>query len=184
MPRIRPLVLALAGLVAACGGPGQAPSGGTGAGGNISNMSAPAAALERAAIDAGVVADVSKISPVGLYRHRHEAGRDSLCILPDKEGKMRFGLEAVFGENIECRGQGTLRRSGDRLIMNFARSACIVVARYEGDRIALPGTLDVECGRLCSERGTMEGVSFPRVSGSASVAADARSAKGKRLCPS
>lgn len=185
MPRRRPLVLALAGLAAACGGPGQAPSGpANGAGGNTFNMSAPAAALERAAIDAGVVADVSKISPIGLYRHRHEAGRDSLCILPgEQEGSMRFGLEAMFGENTECHGHGTLRRTGDKLILNFARSACLIVARFEGDRIALPGALDVECSRLCSNRGTLEGVAFPRVSANASVAADARSEKGKPLCP-
>jgi len=182
MPRGGLLVLALAGLIASCGDP--APSSpGPADGAAVNGMTPAAAALERAAMDAGVVTDISKISPVGLYRHRHEAGRDSLCILPGEEGRLRFGLEAVFGENIECHGQGTARRSGDKLILNFARSACLIVARYEGDRISLPGALDVECSRLCSERGTLEGVFFPRVSANASVAGDARSAKGQPLCP-
>lgn len=145
--------------------------------------STTATTLEEAAIDAGVVADVNALSPVGLYRNPHEAGRDSLCVVKDKEGKLRFGLEAVFGENIECHGNGTARGSGDKLILNFARSACLIVARYEGDRVALPGALDIECRKLCSERGSLEGVTFPRVSREESVARDARARAGGRLCP-
>ncbi len=176
------LVLALVGAATGCDGQGASQPGEGGAAGNVAPTTAAAAALERAAIDAGAIADIGATSPVGLYRHRHESGRDSLCILPGEEGRMRFGLEAVFGENIECHGQGTLRQSGDKLILNFARSACLVVARYEGDRIVLPGALDVDCNRVCGDRGTLEGVTFPRVSASASVAADARSDKGSALC--
>lgn len=173
--------LSLAGLVAGCGRVAPQAERVENGAANAA-MTPAAAALERAAIDAGVIADSAHMSPVGLYRHRHEAGRDSLCIVPGSDGTMWFGLEAMFGENIECHGHGTVRRSGDRLVMNFARSACLIVARYEGDRIMLPGALDVGCERLCSERGTLEGVTFPRVSASASVAADARSVKGSPLC--
>lgn len=139
-------------------------------------------ALERAAIDSGVVADSAKIAPTGLYRHRHEAGTDSLCIVDDHDGKLRFGLEAAFGGNIECHGSGTLRQAGSKLIMNFERSACIIVASYEGDRIALPGALDVECRKLCSERGSLEGISFPRVSRSEALAHEAHGRDGQQLC--
>lgn len=142
----------------------------------------PAAlSLEQAAQQAGVLADTSA-SPIGLYRSSHESGQDSLCIVKGKDDGMRFGLEASFGENSECHGSGGIRRSGDRLIMNFDRSACLVVADYQGDRVALPGALDVECDRLCSERGSLEGVYFPRVSRSEGVAHDARSRNGDPLC--
>lgn len=170
-------MLSILSLTAACGtnessdtqaGPSSAPAG---------------SALEQAALDAGVVANVEALSPVGLYRKRHEAGRDSLCIVNGKDGKLDFALEAVFGENMECHGQGTLRISGDKLILNFARSACLVVASYEGDRVALPGALDVECNALCTQRGSLEGVSFPRVSREENVARAAQTNKGGVLCP-
>lgn len=150
---------------------------------NASAPDAPPAvsALEQVAMHAGVLADTGA-SPIGLYRSRHEAGQDSLCIVKSDDGIMRFGLEAAFGEHSECHGAGSLRRSGDRLILNFDRSACLMVADYEGDRVALPGALDVECDRLCSERGTLEGVAFPRVSRDEGVAHDARSRKGDLLC--
>lgn len=172
MADLRHAVLVLVMLAAACG-----RQDGT-------NNAAPpvASALEQTAMQAGVVAD-TRAPPVGLYRSRHEAGQDSLCIVPDAKGRMRFALEAAFGEQSECHGKGSLRRSGDRLILNFDRSACLVVASYEGDRVSLPGALDVECDALCNARGSLEGVSFPRVSRDAGVARDARAQDGAALCP-
>lgn len=176
MADLRHLVLLMAALAVSCDRR-AAPLAN-----NSDTESSPAAsALELAAQHAGVVSDTSA-SPIGLYRSRHEAGQDSLCIVNGKDGAMRFGLEAAFGEHSECHGAGALRRSGDRLILNFDRSACLVIADYEGDRVALPGALDVECNRLCSQRGTLEGVAFPRVSRDEGVARDARSRKGDPLC--
>jgi hypothetical protein len=140
-------------------------------------------ALERAALEAGLVTDASHISPVGLYQRSHEAGRDLLCMVPDKERKYRFGLEAIFGTEQSCRGGGTARRVGDKLILHFSgRSDCLVVAQYEGDRVALPGVLDVKCSNLCSARGSLEGVAFPRLSSDPGVARNARDKAGDRLC--
>lgn len=183
--------LLLAGLATACGPQGQKAADGGANAARAGNAAADTALarnpLEQAAIRAGVVADVHQLSPVGLYRLRHEAGRDSLCIVPSKKGadgdRLRFGLEASFGENVECHGQGMVRASGDKLILNFDRSSCLVIARYEGDRIALPGALDKECRKLCSERGSLEGTAFPRVSREASVAAAAVGRDGASLCP-
>ncbi len=167
-------------LLAGCGAAG----GGANGDGNKAGerQGASASALERAAIKAGVVTDADALSPLGLYRKRHEAGVDSLCIVPEDEGRMHFALEAAFGEGVECRGEGNARLSGDKLVLNFARSACLVVATYEGDRIAMPGAMDVECSRLCSSRGSLEGVTFPRVSRDPAVARDARGRTGDRLC--
>lgn len=139
-------------------------------------------ALERAALETGAIADAGRISPVGLYRNRHEAGADQLCIAPgESEERMRFALEARFGGESGCRGHGTVRRAGERLIFNFARSACLVVAGYEGDRIAFPGAVDVDCASLCSERGALDGVSFPRFT--REPAPSAKDSEGQPLCP-
>lgn len=166
-------------LATACGQQDASPARDDGP---ASSASPAASALEQAAVQAGVVGD-TRASPIGLYRSRHESGVDSLCIVPASEpGRMRFALEAAFGEQSECHGRGSLRRSGERLVMNFDRSACLIVAAYEGDRVVIPGALDVECARLCTTRGTLEGVSFPRVSREEGVARDARGRDGTGLC--
>jgi len=151
---------------------------------NAANVTVPstASALEQAAIDAGVVTEAKGVSPIGLYRQRHEVGLDSLCIVEGRNGDTRFGLEAAFGRGIACHGQGTLKRSGDRLMLTFAESSCQIEAEYEGDQIVFPGTVDAACNHLCTERGSLEGVSFPRVSRDESVARDARAQDRTKLC--
>lgn len=144
---------------------------------------APASGLERAAIESGAITDAGKTSPVGLYQRSHEAGRDLLCVMPAKDAVFRFGLQANFGEDQSCRGQGTARRAGDKLILSFkGGDRCIVVAQYDGDQVALPGVVDMACADLCEGRGTLEGVSFPRIASDAASALRARDSDGKALC--
>ena len=166
-------------LLAGCG-PGGSSSDRTS--GAARSGDSTSTSLEAAAIHSGVVTNAVSVSPVGLYSHSHEGGRDSLCVLPGEGGHFRFGMEAQFGKDSACRGYGTARVSGDKLILNFARSACLVVASYEGDRISLPGALDVSCSDLCTERGALEGVSFPRLSKDARSAEAARDHLDNSLC--
>lgn len=142
-----------------------------------------ASRLERAAIESGAIADPAKVSPVGLFQRSHEAGRDALCVVPGRDGALRFGLEAVFGEEPACRGQGAARRAGDKLILSFkGGDRCIIVAQYDGDQVALPGVVDLACADLCEGRGSLEGVSFPRIASDAAAALRARDRSGDPLC--
>lgn len=162
-------------LLAACQ---RAPSGEQGGVATV-----PASGLERAAIESGAIADVATVSPVGLYQRSHEAGRDALCVTPVKDGQLRFGLEAVFGEEPSCRGQGIARRTGDKLVLSFKGGhRCIIVAQYDGDQVALPGVVDMACADLCDGRGSLEGVSFPRIASDAASALRARDRDGEPLC--
>lgn len=146
---------------------------------------APASDLERAAIESGAITDAGKISPVGLYQRSHEAGRDLLCVMPAKDATLRFGLQANFGEGESCRGRGTARRAGDKLILSFrGGDRCIMVAQYDGDQLALPGVVDMACADLCEGRGSLEGVSFPRIANDAASALRARDNGGNALCES
>ncbi|WP_420144532.1 hypothetical protein [Sphingobium sp.] len=147
-------------------------------------VGAPVSGLERAAIASGAIVDATKTSPVGLYRRSHEAGRDLLCVMPGgKDAAFRFGLQANFGEDQSCRGQGTARRAGDKLILHFTSGdRCIVVAQYDGDQVALPGVVDMACADLCEGRGSLEGVSFPRTASDAVSALRARDDAGNALC--
>jgi hypothetical protein len=168
--------LALLLLLAACQ---RAPAGDASA----ASSGAPLSALERAAIESGAIPDASRLSPVGLYQRRHEAGRDALCVVPDRAGGYRFGLEAVFGEEPRCRGHGAARRAGDKLVLSFrGGDRCIIVAQYDGDQVALPGVVDMACADLCDGRGSLEGVSFPRIAGDAATALRGRDRDGDPLC--
>lgn len=139
--------------------------------------------LEQAALKSGAIMDIAKVSPVGLFQRRHEAGRDALCVMPGEGKRFRFGVEAIFGTEEYCRGEGTARRAGDKLILDFSgRSDCIIVAQYDGDRIAMPGVVDVKCASLCNGRGSLEGVSFPRVSSEAAGGRGMRDRTGRALC--
>lgn len=139
--------------------------------------------LERAAIESGVIADPVSISPVGLFQRRHEAGIDKLCVRPGTGRQFRFGVEAVFGAGEHCRGTGLARRAGDKLILRFLGAPqCIVVAQYDGDRVAMPGVVDLNCARLCGGRGSLEGVSLPRLSSDAASALAARDRTDGALC--
>ncbi|HKY80832.1 MAG TPA: hypothetical protein VJM09_05100 [Sphingobium sp.] len=139
--------------------------------------------LERAAIESGVIEDSVRVSPVGLYQRNHEAGRDALCVIPGKGGDLRFGLEAEFGEEQSCRGRGTARRAGDKLILSFSGGDhCIIVGQYDGDQLSIPGVVDMKCADICQGRGSLEGVSFPRIAGEAAAALQARDRRGDPLC--
>lgn len=146
--------------------------------------SAPSASsLERAAIETGVIADPARVPAIGLYQRSHEAGRDTLCVIPAQKGEARFGLEASFGEGLSCRGRGRARRAGDKLILSFSGGdRCIIVAQYDGDQVSLPGVVDLKCADLCDGRGSLEGVTFPRLAGDAPAALRARDSGGEVLC--
>lgn len=140
--------------------------------------------LERAAIETGAIADPARTSPIGLYQHRHEAGRDALCIVPAANDQYRFGAEAIFGREQSCRGEGWARRAGDKLVLRFSRGpGCIIVAQYDGDQVSLPGVVDMKCASLCRARGSFEAVTFPRVASYASAAYRANARDGTPLCP-
>lgn len=141
--------------------------------------------LERAGVEAGVIADSKHLSPVGLYRTRHEAGTDIMCVMPpdpNNDRRMRFGVQAVFGESAACTGRGTMRTAGDKLILHFTRSKCLIVARYEGDRITLPGALDQKCSDICVNNGSLEGVFFTRTGSDRTSALAAKDRSGTPLC--
>lgn len=163
-------------ILAACQDSGAPSSSVIGESGSVGT-------LEQAAIESGAIADAARLSPIGLYQRSHEAGRDKLCVIPDRSGTFRFGIEAMFGEGQACQGAGSARRAGDKLILSFSgNGSCIIVARYDGDQLTMPGVVDTSCASLCGGRGTLEGVSFPRLTSDAASALKARDAAGIGLC--
>lgn len=171
MSRTR-ISLALILLLTACGG--QSPS-------NPPVDDSPD--LEQAAIASGAIDDASKVDPSGLFLRRHEGGADMLCMIPDGDREYRFGALAMSGGKSRCIGRGRAKRAGQLLVLRFDKpSRCIIVAQYEGDRVALAGAVDLECDKLCTERASFAGVSVPRVSSSSGVAESVRGLDGEPMC--
>ncbi|MBT2187118.1 hypothetical protein [Sphingobium nicotianae] len=151
-----------------------------------SSGSAASENLDALAVETGALPDTAQIDPSGRYGRRYEGGSDSLCVVPDgsARGRYRFGAETRIGGEEYCRGTGHARLSADKLLLRFdgAGSECMIVARYEGDKIVMPGGLDLHCAALCSSRGSFSGVAFPRLDRDVATARGTRDARGQPLC--
>jgi hypothetical protein len=178
--RIPALLLALAGLAACSGSDDLNFSDGS------ASSSAASQELDALALETGALPDSTQIDPSGRYGRRYEGGSDSFCVIPDggARGRYRFGAETRIGREEYCRGSGRAKLSADRLLLRFegAGTDCMIVARYEGDKIVLPGGLDLKCASLCSSRGSFSGVSFPRLDRDVATARTMRDAERHPLC--
>jgi hypothetical protein len=149
-------------------------------------MSPAAEELDALAVETGALPDRVETDPAGRYGRRYEGGSDSFCLIPDggARGRYRFGAETRIGQEEYCRGTGRTRLTADKLMLHFdgAGKDCMIVARYEGDKIVFPGGLDLRCAALCSSRGSFAGVSFPRIDRDIVAARQMRDMRRNQLC--
>jgi hypothetical protein len=173
------LAIAALASLSACGDPVPAGS-------EDVAMSPASEELDALALETGALPDRVQIDPAGRYGRRYEGGSDSLCLIPDggARGRYRFGAETRIGGDEYCRGTGRAKMSADKLLLHFEGEGadCLIVARYEGDEIVLPGGLDLKCASLCSSRGSFSGVSFPRIDRDVAAARQMRDKDKTLLC--
>ncbi len=161
------LLVAVLCLLASCSAPQPTPTAST----NTTS-------LEAAAIAAGIVADPSNTDPTGLYAR----DRDKICVVPSATA-FHVGIYVDYGQTYYCSGQGEATRAGETLHVELTSApGCSFDARFEGDRIAIPGRLPDACQKACSERASLAGLSAEKLSDSPSEAAALRDGKGKMLC--
>ncbi|TPG15253.1 hypothetical protein EAH87_16030 [Sphingomonas koreensis] len=135
------------------------------------------ARLEAAAIATGVVADPDSSDLTGVYTR----DTDSICIVPAATD-FRIGLGMDYGAGQQCTGQGSVTRDGATLHIAIGDGGCRFDGRFDGDRIALPGSLPAACDALCSGRASLAGMAVDRLSNSLSEAETLRGPKGQALC--
>ncbi|MCE7797481.1 hypothetical protein LWE61_13060 [Sphingobium sufflavum] len=178
---VRQMAVAMLLILPACGGP--VPGAGNDAQ-PVAGGNAAADALEALATESGVIGEDGSVEPVGSYGRAYDGGEDRLCVLPSggEAKSYRFGVEIRIGEEEYCRGSGKASRAGDLLILRFDGGRCTVTARYDGDRIAMPGAVDRGCASLCSARGSFAGVSFPRIGMDRAAADGVMANDGAALC--
>ena len=136
--------------------------------------------LERAAIEAGLIADPANTDITGLYARE----TDRICIVPAAKA-YRIGLVIDYGDRIGCAGSGVVDRVGDGLRITLdGRAGCSFDAQFDGDRIVLPGRVPDGCAALCARRVSIAGLEVERLSDSTSEASTLRDRRGNLLCQS
>ena len=136
--------------------------------------------LEAAAIEAGVISDPASIDPTGLYAR----DRDKICVVPSATA-FRVGVYVDYGNDYFCSGSGEATRVGETLHVELTSApGCSFDAKFDGDRIAVPGALPDACQKACSKRASLAGLNVERLSDSPSEAAALRDGRGRMLCGS
>ena len=146
---------------------------------SVERADTPGAALERAAVEEGLVVDPARATLVGSW------GRDNdrVCVTGADGAEQRIGAVADYGEGVGCSAGGTVRRAGDRLAVDLGED-CRLTARFEGERIVFPADLPGACAARCTGRASLVALSVERLSASASEAATLRGRNGELLCDS
>lgn len=140
--------------------------------------------LDALAAEEGVIPDGGSRSPEGGYGRTYAGGRDRLCVVEDEPGRYRVAVEVRIGQDQGCRGEGTaVLDGGEQLRLSFDGATCRIDARYEGDRVVLPGRVEDGCARLCSRRGSLAGVTFPRIGDGRAMASSMTDSADEVLCP-
>ena len=132
--------------------------------------------LEAAAVAAGLVPDPERASLVGSWAR----DTDRVCVVPSGTGAARIGVLIDYGDGNGCAGSGSVTRSADKL--KIALGECRLDARFDGERIIFPPSIDAACERLCRGNATLAALSVDRVSQSAAEAATLLTPSGRTLC--
>lgn len=140
--------------------------------------------LEQAAIDAGVIPDVRKVTLSGAFERSSDLGTDRFCAVGNDENGYQIGMLAVFGPEAKCEGLGEAERSGEevRITLN-SEQECSFTARFDGVELKLPGDLPDACASYCSRRAGFEGVSFYMIGEGDAVARSTGGRDFDDLCP-
>lgn len=161
---MRALLLLL--LLAACSGGQQAAK------------DQPPQDLEKAAVERGLIRNPGDTEIAGLYAR----DTDRICIVPTSIG-YKIGAFVDYGDGITCSGAGKASRVGETLHIELGGDdTCSFDAKFDGDKISLPGALPEGCSKFCTRRASYAGLEVNRLSESPAEAAAMRDGSGKRLC--
>ena len=141
-------------------------------------------ALDKAAVQTGLIPGESKIAFEGSFERRSDLGTDRFCAVSDGGDDYRIGLLAVYGADSECEARGTAMRDGENVSIRFSGGdECRFTAHFDGIELVFPGTLPDGCADYCSNRASLSGTSYYFVEQGKAAAALSRGRELDRLCP-
>lgn len=145
--------------------------------------------LDAAAIEAGVIVDPAALDLAGSFADTGGTGSDAFCARGERQGDYAVGVLVSFGGSSQCEAQGSARLAGEQARITLNRSGagksvagCSFSARFDGNGLALPGSLPAGCQAVCSDRASLAGASFALVEPGDRAAAAARGRSIERLC--
>jgi hypothetical protein len=140
-------------------------------------------ALDKAAVETGIIPGESNIAFEGSFERRSDLGTDRFCAVADGDD-YRVGLLTVYGADSQCEARGSASREGENVtIVLDGTEQCRFIAHFDGIELALPGALPDGCAHYCSDRASLSGTSFYFVEQGKTAAAAQRGRKLERLCP-
>lgn len=147
--------------------------------------------LDAAAIDAGVIADPEQIDLAGNFADPGATGSDAFCARGNREQGYKVGVLVTFGGSSQCEATGSAGLSGETAEVTLSRNGkgdaiagCRFSARFDGNALALPGSVPAACAAVCSDRASLAGASFALVEPGNAAAGGASGRSVKRLCAS
>lgn len=145
--------------------------------------------LDAAAIDAGVIADPQAIDLAGSFADMGATGSDAFCARGDRDAGYKVGLLVSFGASSQCEAVGSATLAGETAEISLSRNGdgdavagCRFSAHFDGNALALPGSVPAACSALCSDRASLAGAAFALVEPGNAAAAGATGRSVKRLC--
>jgi hypothetical protein len=117
-------------------------------------------ALDKQAIEAGMMPDPDDIELAGRYETRSELGTDKFCAV-ESGADFDIGFMSNSGPDSKCEGRGTAIVDGENVRVTLSGKAeCSFEARYDGIELRFPGALEAGCAAYCTSRANFSGTHY------------------------
>lgn len=125
------------------------------------NTTDAGSALDRQAIETGIMPDPEKTELAGRYETRSDLGIDKFCAVKTGANSYEVGFMAVFGPESKCEAKGEASVDGESVKIRLDGPAnCSFDARFDGIELRFPGIVEDGCARICSERASLSGTHY------------------------
>lgn len=126
-----------------------------------SDTNGAGSALDRQAINAGILPDPENLEFAGRFEKRSDLGIDKFCAVSDGTEKFKIGVLAVFGAESKCEGQGTATVDGDKVRISLqGQGKCDFGAQYDGVELRFAGAIPSGCAAYCTARASLSGTHY------------------------
>ena len=127
----------------------------------MGNTTHAGSALDKQAIDAGILPDPNNLEFAGRFETRSDGGTDKFCAVGDGTNKFNIGVLAVPGAQSKCEGQGTAKLNGGTVRISLqGKGACEFDAQYDGVELRFPRLIDGGCAAYCTAGASLSGTHY------------------------
>jgi hypothetical protein len=174
-------IILLFAMLALAGCDGQTDNG---IAGSLAGGESAGAALDKKAIEVGILPDAENLVFGGRYETRSEMGTDKFCAVKSGTKQFDIGVLAVFGPESKCEARGRATISGEKVKISFSgKDTCSFDAGFDGIELRFPGSMEKGCETYCSPRASFSGTSYFIVEQGDDNARRALGRDFEKLCP-